>query len=71
MIRFPLDHVFSSKHFRLVDFRRLPHCGSDHFPVFIALSYEPEAEVEQEKPAPTPEEEGEAREKIDAARSPA
>ncbi len=71
VIRFPLDHVFSSKHFRLVDFRRLPHCGSDHFPVFIALSYEPEAEVEQEKPAPTPEEEGEAREKIDAARSPA
>jgi endonuclease/exonuclease/phosphatase (EEP) superfamily protein YafD len=67
LIRFPLDHVFSSKHFRLVDFKRLPHCGSDHFPVFIALSYEPEAEVEQGKPAPTPEEESEAREKIDAA----
>lgn len=67
-IRFPLDHVFSSKHFRLVDFKRLPHCGSDHFPVFIKLSYEPDAEAEQEKPAPSPEEESEAREKIDAAR---
>jgi endonuclease/exonuclease/phosphatase (EEP) superfamily protein YafD len=66
-IRFPLDHVFSSKHFRLVDFKRLPHCGSDHFPVFIALSFEPEAEGEQGKPAPTPEEQSEAREKIDAA----
>ena len=68
MIRFPLDHVFSSKHFRLVDFQRLPHCGSDHFPVFIKFSFEPDAQQEQEKPAPTADEESEAREKIEAAR---
>ncbi|MBA3767999.1 MAG: endonuclease/exonuclease/phosphatase family protein [Acidobacteria bacterium] len=38
-IRFPLDHFFHSKHFRLVDFRRLAYFGSDHFPVYIELSY--------------------------------
>ncbi|MEX1135855.1 MAG: endonuclease/exonuclease/phosphatase family protein [Balneolales bacterium] len=37
-IRFPLDHFFVSHHFSLLDFRRLPHFGSDHFPVYIALS---------------------------------
>ncbi|MEX0929060.1 MAG: endonuclease/exonuclease/phosphatase family protein [Balneolales bacterium] len=38
-IRFPLDHFFVSRHFSLLDFRRLPKFGSDHFPVYIALSY--------------------------------
>ncbi|HEX2198515.1 MAG TPA: endonuclease/exonuclease/phosphatase family protein [Burkholderiales bacterium] len=40
-LRYPLDHCFHSRHFRLVSFRRLERFGSDHFPVCIALSYEP------------------------------
>lgn len=67
LIRFPLDHVFSSRHFRLREFKRLPHCGSDHFPVFIELAYEPEAKAEQKKAEPTSEEKQEASEKIDRA----
>jgi endonuclease/exonuclease/phosphatase (EEP) superfamily protein YafD len=67
LIRFPLDHVFSSRHFRLREFKRLPHCGSDHFPVFIELSYEPDAKAEQEMPEAGQEEEQEAREKIEKA----
>lgn len=35
--RWPVDHFFHSKHFTLVRLRRLPWCGSDHFPVFIEL----------------------------------
>jgi endonuclease/exonuclease/phosphatase (EEP) superfamily protein YafD len=66
-MRFPLDHVFHSAHFRLVDFRRLPHWGSDHFPVFIKLAFEPDAEAEQEEPEPSVEEEKEAEEKIEKA----
>ncbi|MBA2430897.1 MAG: endonuclease/exonuclease/phosphatase family protein [Chthoniobacterales bacterium] len=59
LLRYPLDHVFHSNHFRLVDLQRLPHIGSDHFPMLIELSYEPEAENEQK---PTPEEKGDEQE---------
>jgi len=48
--RAPIDHVFHSDHFRLVRMRRLAYVGSDHFPVPIVLSYEPEAAAEQEAP---------------------
>lgn len=64
LIRFPLDHCFHSTHFRLVDFRRLPACGSDHFPVYICLSYEPEATAEQPQLHADAQEREEAEEKI-------
>ena len=41
-IRWPLDHVFHSKHFTLKELRRLPSIGSDHFPLLTALQYSPE-----------------------------
>lgn len=63
-IRFPLDHFFHSRHFRLVDFRRLAYFGSDHFPVFIALSYEPDAAAAQEEPQADAAQQQEAREKL-------
>lgn len=66
-LRFPLDHVFHSAHFRLVTFRRLRHWGSDHFPVFIALRFERDAHGEQEAPRASPQEHGEANRKIDKA----
>jgi len=69
LLRWPLDHVFHSAHFRLQDLKRLPHIGSDHYPIYIRLSYEPggwetqEAELE----APDAEDRLEAREKIKEA----
>jgi endonuclease/exonuclease/phosphatase (EEP) superfamily protein YafD len=39
-LRYPLDHVFFSSGFRLVELRRLPYVGSDHFPVCVRLSLE-------------------------------
>ena len=63
-LRYPLDHCFHSSHFRLVSFRRLPRFGSDHFPVCIRLSYEPEAAREQPKPRASAEKKQEANEKI-------
>ena len=68
LIRFPLDHVFHSVHFRLIDFRRLSHWGSDHFPVFIKLSFEPDAGAEQQAPRASGGEQAEAEEKISKAR---
>ncbi len=66
-VRFPLDHFFHSNHFRLIDFRRLPYFGSDHFPVLIALSHEPDAAREQEELHADAEEVEEAEEKIEQA----
>ena len=54
-LRYPLDHCFHTKHFRLVSFRRLRAFGSDHFPVGIQLSYEPDAAATQEEPHDTPQ----------------
>jgi endonuclease/exonuclease/phosphatase (EEP) superfamily protein YafD len=47
LVRWPLDHLFHSSHFRLVEIRRCEDIGSDHFPVLVELSYEPDAPVEQ------------------------
>ncbi|GAB3095869.1 endonuclease [Aestuariicella hydrocarbonica] len=52
LLRWQLDHVFHSDHFKLVRMERGPAWGSDHFPIFIELSLESgaEAEAEQEEP---------------------
>ena len=65
LMRFPLDHVFHSHCFRLIELRRLRKIGSDHFPVLISLSYEPAARGEQPKPAKQPGDAAEAQEKLD------
>ena len=64
LIRFPLDHFFHSNDFRLVEFCRMRHIGSDHFPVYIHLSHEPESAQAQPEPAADAAEEREASEKI-------
>lgn len=64
LLRFPLDHVFHSNHFRLVELRRMPSIGSDHFPIYVALNFEKTAEQTQEKPEAEPEEKEEAEETI-------
>jgi endonuclease/exonuclease/phosphatase (EEP) superfamily protein YafD len=64
LIRFPLDHVFHSNHFRLVELKRLPNVDSDHFPIYVSLSYETTAEIVQEKPEAEREEHIEAIETI-------
>lgn len=49
LLRYPLDHVFHSNHFKVVDLQRLRQIGSDHFPMLIELLYEPSATAEQPK----------------------
>lgn len=50
LLRWPLDHLFHSAEFRLADMRRLPPCGSDHFPVLfdLVLCSEPVAHSQPE-----------------------
>lgn len=68
LFRFPMDHAFHSSSFRLVELKRLPNAGSDHFPVFIELSYEPEGRKEQALPRPSQEDKKEAEETIEKAK---
>jgi len=37
-IRWPLDHVFVSSHFKLIALQRLPDIGSDHFPLLAEMA---------------------------------
>nr|WP_256534150.1 endonuclease/exonuclease/phosphatase family protein [Lewinella sp. JB7] len=46
-LRWPLDHVFHSTDLTVLDLQRLRYVGSDHFPVLIRLSYEPEQDDNQ------------------------
>lgn len=62
-MRWPLDHLFHSDHFRLVRLQRGPAFGSDHFPIVVALELDPAARREQDPPAKRAEDEREASEK--------
>jgi endonuclease/exonuclease/phosphatase (EEP) superfamily protein YafD len=65
-LRFPVDHLFHSEHFAMVEFKRLPHIGSDHFPIFTVLRLSDEAPQKQEpkptKPSDVPETQRKVRE---------
>jgi endonuclease/exonuclease/phosphatase (EEP) superfamily protein YafD len=47
-LRWPLDHLFHSRHFTVTRIERLPDIGSDHFPLFTELSYNPARGEDQE-----------------------
>jgi len=65
--RFPLDHIFHSSDFKIRDLTVLDYVGSDHFPVYAELNYEPEEAHEQPKPEASREEKREAEEKVEKA----
>lgn len=66
LLRWPLDHVFHTNDFTLIELSRAEKIGSDHFPMFIKLNYEPRAELVQEEPEEADEDEKEwAEEKIE------
>ena len=65
-LRWPLDHLFHSKHFTLSSIRRLPTFGSDHFPVLVELRYDRARGAEQEGLIPDADDEALADEKIAA-----
>lgn len=66
LLRWPLDHVFHTNDFTLIELSRGDKIGSDHFPMFIKLNFEPRAELVQEEPEEANDEEKEwAEEKIE------
>ncbi len=67
LVRFPVDHVFASSRFTLVELTRLPAGGSDHFPVLVEFALEPDATERQERPAPAKGDMAEAEAMAEAA----
>ena len=63
-MRFPLDHIFHSEHFRLLKIERKGYFGSDHFPIYASLVYQVRTPAEQEEPEMDKEDRQNAREKI-------
>jgi endonuclease/exonuclease/phosphatase (EEP) superfamily protein YafD len=62
--RFPLDHIFISRQFYLVDMDRAETFGSDHIPILIKLVYAPDEVNYSYLPKPDQVDKKEAREKI-------
>ncbi|WP_138990672.1 endonuclease/exonuclease/phosphatase family protein [Larkinella sp. C7] len=50
LFRYPLDHIFYSDDFGLVQIKRLPDIGSDHFPMLVELSFEPKTQNTRNAP---------------------
>jgi endonuclease/exonuclease/phosphatase (EEP) superfamily protein YafD len=61
-LRWPLDHLFHDKRFRLVAMRRLPDIGSDHFPMLFEIALTPRAAADDAPGAPTADDRSEALE---------
>ena len=69
-LRWPLDHIFCSKHFQLIHLKRLPPMGSDHFPILVELGvdYKKAGQNQKDQLHADSEEMEVAEEKIDKAK---
>ncbi|WP_439881079.1 endonuclease/exonuclease/phosphatase family protein [Pontibacter sp. MBLB2868] len=65
LLRWPLDHIFHSDHFELVHIERLRDIDSDHFPIYIKLSFAPQNKYEQVEPTADEDTQQEATETIE------
>ncbi len=67
LLRWPLDHVFHSDEFQVIEIKKLEYVGSDHFPIFINLAFIPQEKHKQEEPEADQKDEEEAKKKLKKA----
>jgi endonuclease/exonuclease/phosphatase (EEP) superfamily protein YafD len=65
LLRYPLDHIFYSAQFGLIALKKLESIGSDHFPILVALNYEPDDDNTEGQEKTDAGEEEEVEEKIE------
>lgn len=70
-MRWPVDHIFHSDDFTLVELRRLRWMGSDHFPILVELALEPARAADQEAPKRDQDDHELAQEKLEHVGKPA
>lgn len=64
IMRFPLDYVFCSSHFGLIEMKRMPKNGSDHFAMYSHFELQEALTHIQEEPEADAKEAEEGKEKI-------
>lgn len=64
LLRWPLDHLFVSPHFDLVELDRLPDIGSDHYPIYFRLCLKDQASDRRVQPSAPPSTEAEAESEL-------
>lgn len=65
LLRWPLDHLFVSEEFRVMEMRLGQDVDSDHFPLYVKLSLEPAKSEEQKMKPPSKGEMQEAEKQIE------
>ncbi|MDN3690062.1 endonuclease/exonuclease/phosphatase family protein [Cyclobacterium jeungdonense] len=65
LLRYPLDHVFYSNDFGLVRIEKLEPIGSDHFPMWLELTFEPDSSETEEVPKTDQKDKQEVEEKVE------
>ena len=68
LLRWPLDHLFVSPHFELLQIDVLPDIGSDHFAIFFRLCLKQDASERKVAPSASPATEAEATEEVQAGK---
>ena len=66
MLRWPLDHLFVSPHFELMQIDVLPDIGSDHFPILFRLCLKEDPEKRKVAPSASPSTEAQASDEVQA-----
>jgi len=67
IMKWPLDHYFVSEEFRIIKLNTGKDIESDHLPLYIELSLEPEKAAEQKPESPSKEQIKNANEQIEEA----
>ena len=64
LLRWPLDHLFVSPHFKLLAIDLLPDIGSDHLPIYFRLCLTGDASARKVEPSASPSIEAQASEEL-------
>ena len=64
LLRWPLDHLFVSPHFELMQIDLLPDIGSDHLPIYFRVCLKADGSARKVAPSASPETEAEASDEL-------
>ncbi|MFY0598886.1 MAG: endonuclease/exonuclease/phosphatase family protein [Cyclobacteriaceae bacterium] len=67
-LRWPLDHIFISHHFKILKMELLDNFDSDHFPIYVELVFDPSGEARNNKEKPDQADRDEAADKLNQVR---